>query len=205
MLAKRRTEVVGVSDAADMSSSADSTETSDTSSATESTDMASAEPAHVGSAAEAAPVSTTAASAAGIRRNREQAGGQQGCCQDRNHSFHVIAPFFGKSARNYERNRADMLMFERWERRRVLPLNSLLRLAASVPKGVADVSATRSDARKTEPDVADPVHLSLDPSRLARSERQKPVFGSHGGFVHGSEANAPTSGARTQVSGVTLA
>jgi hypothetical protein len=56
-----------------------------------------------------------------------------------------------------------------------------------------DVGATRGDIGKIEPDVAGSIRLL-----------QKPVLGSHGGCVHGSEANAPTFGARTQLSCVTL-
>jgi hypothetical protein len=183
--------MVDVSHAADVSVAANSTQAADMSAATESTDMATAEAAHVGSSAEAAASVSAAATAAGICRNREQAGGQQGCCQDRNHSFHVIAPFF-PGRRRATTGVTDVLMFERWERRGVLPLNSLLRLQVALHtcRMSAQHAATSDGSSRMLP---------------ARSVcLQKPVLGSHGGFVHGSEANAPTSGARTLVSAATL-
>jgi hypothetical protein len=87
--------MVDVSHVADVSAAAEPTEAADVRAATKSTDVATtSEAAHVASTAEtAASVSTTAA-AAGIRCNGEQAGSHQGRCQDRNHSFHVITPFF---------------------------------------------------------------------------------------------------------------
>jgi hypothetical protein len=90
---RRRTKVVDVSHAADVSASAEST---DVSAATEATDMATAaEATHVASTTEAATtVSAASATTAGICSSRNQARGQQGCRQDRNHSFHVITPFF---------------------------------------------------------------------------------------------------------------
>jgi len=85
-----------VSAGAESAHMADAAHAADVSAATETTDVtATAKAAHVGSAAEAAVSAATAAT--GIRRDREQARGQQGRCQDRNHSFHVITPFVAEA------------------------------------------------------------------------------------------------------------
>jgi hypothetical protein len=188
---RRRTKMADVSHAADVIASGESTEAADVRAATESADMATAaEAAHVASTTEAAAsMSAAAASAASIRRNREQAGGHQGRRQDRNHSFHVIAPFL-PGRRRATTGETDMLIFERWEHRRVLPLNSLLDLQVSLGGRPRNTQRRQKD------------RAGILPARSVCL--QKPVLGSHGGCVHGSEANAPTSGARTQLSGVTL-
>jgi hypothetical protein len=117
MLVKPRTKMVEVVvcrgiratkvfHATDMNPGAEST---DVSTATESTDMATAaegadvraatEAAHVATAEATTTVSAASASAAGFRSTRYQARGQQGRCQDCNHSFHVITPLVSSSRR----------------------------------------------------------------------------------------------------------
>jgi hypothetical protein len=115
VLVKRRAKVIEVIasqmlHSADMSAgaeTADMAETADVGAATESTDVAgTAEAAHVGSSAEAAV--SAAAATTSIRRDREQARGQQGSRQDRNHSFHVITPFFRSRLRSCKQREANV-------------------------------------------------------------------------------------------------
>ena len=83
----------------------------------------------------------------------------------------------------------------------VAPLCLLqLRSARNARDHLASVATKSAAATKVGLGKMFPSPTSLSPVVLTRREPldQKPALGSQGGTVYGSEANAPTSGARTQ-------